>query len=109
VEERVVKTVMLYITAKDMKEAGKIAMALVRARLAACANIIGPIRSTYRWKGKIERSAEVLLTAKTRASLVNKAVARVRELHSYECPCIVSFPIDKGNPDFLKWISHETL
>lgn len=100
---------MLYITAKDAKEAGKIATALVRERLAACANIVSGIRSIYRWKGKIEKSAEVLLTAKTKASLVNKAIARVRELHSYECPCIVSFPVDKGNPDFLKWVSNETL
>lgn len=103
------KMVMLYITAKDAKEAGMIAAALVKERLAACANIIGPIRSLYRWKGKIEKSAEVLLTAKTKATLAERAIARVRKLHSYECPCVVSFPIGKGNPDFLKWVSIETL
>jgi len=102
------KTVMLYITAKDIAEARKIAETLVKERLAACANILGGINSVYRWKGKIEKSKETLLTAKTKASLVKRAVACVRKLHSYECPCIVSFVIDKGNPDFLKWICDET-
>lgn len=103
------KTAILYITAKDAKEARKLAAALVKERLAACANIIDRIHSVYRWKGKIEKNAEALVFAKTKASLVTKAISRVRELHSYECPCIVSFPIDKGNPDFLTWISNETM
>ena len=102
------KTAMLYITVADAKEARKIAAALVDERLVACANIIDRIYSVYRWKGKVEKGAESLLTAKTKQSLVKKAIARVKKLHSYECPCIVSFPIDKGNPDFLAWISHET-
>jgi periplasmic divalent cation tolerance protein len=103
------KTVMLYITAKDAGEARKIGTALVKERLAACANIVDKIESVYRWKGKLEHGAEALLTAKTKESLAEKAIGRARELHSYECPCIVAFPIVKGNPAFLKWISHETL
>lgn len=102
------KTALLYITTADKKEAAKIASALVKERLVACANIISGMRSVYRWKGKIVSGAEALLFAKTKQSLVDKAVARVKKLHSYECPCIVSFPIEKGNPDFLKWISDET-
>jgi periplasmic divalent cation tolerance protein len=103
------KTVMLYITAQDAGEAKKIGTALVKERLAACANIIDKIESVYRWKGKLEQGSEALLTVKTKESLAPKAIARARELHSYECPCIVAFPIIQGNPAFLKWISHETL
>lgn len=103
------KTAMLYITARDATEARRIAAALVEERLAACANVIDRIHSVYRWKGKVEHGAEALLLAKTRESLVEKAITRVKKLHSYECPCVVSFTIGKGNPDFLKWICDETL
>lgn len=103
------KKVMLYITASNAKEAMKMGRALVTERLAACANIISPICSIYRWKGKIEQGSEALLIAKTKERLANKAINRVRALHRYECPCIVALPIVKGNPAFLQWISDETL
>lgn len=103
------KTALLYITARNKKEAGAIASALVKERLAACANIVSGVQSIYRWKGTIERAEEVVVFAKTKQSLVAKAISRAKKLHSYECPCIVSFPIDKGNPDFLTWIGNETL
>ena len=103
------KTVMLYITASSKKEAKKIGTALVKERLAACANIIDKIQSIYWWKDKIEHDTEALLVAKTKQRLVKKAISRARALHSYECPCIVALPIVAGNPAFLKWISDETL
>jgi periplasmic divalent cation tolerance protein len=102
------KTVMLYITASNKQEALKIGSALVKERIAACANVVGSIRSIYWWKGKIEKGAEAVLIAKTKQSLVKKAIAFIRNMHSYDCPCVVALPIVDGNPAFLKWISQET-
>jgi periplasmic divalent cation tolerance protein len=100
---------LLYITAKSKREAAAIGRALVRERLVACVNIAGPIRSVYRWKGRVEEAGEVLVFAKTKTKLVKKVIARVKALHSYECPCIVALPITQGNPAFLSWIKDETL
>lgn len=98
---------IIYITALDKKEAEKIANALVGERLAACVNMF-PIRSIYRWKGKIERADEIGLFVKTKAKLVDKIIKRVKELHSYEVPEIISLPIEKGENFFLEWIKKET-
>ncbi len=97
----------IYITAKDEAEARKISQALVSENLAACVNYF-PVRSIYRWKGNIEESDEVALIAKTRRELVDRVIARVKQLHSYEVPCVVSWIIENGNPDFLEWIREET-
>jgi len=97
----------VYITAKDEAEAREIGRVLVEEKLAACVNI-HPIKSIYRWQGAIEEADEVAMDAKTRAELVDKLIERVKELHSYEVPCIVSLLIEKGNPDYLKWISEST-
>jgi periplasmic divalent cation tolerance protein len=97
----------VYITAKDEPEARQIGEAMVREKLAACVNYF-PIRSIYRWQGKVEESGEIALIAKTRADLVDRLIQRVKESHSYEVPCIVSWVIEKGNPDFLNWIKEST-
>jgi periplasmic divalent cation tolerance protein len=99
---------LLYITAKNRREAAAIGRALVNERLAACVNILGPIHSIYRWKGAVEEAGEVVFVAKTKNTLVKKAIARIRALHSYECPCVVALPIMQGNPAFLSWINDET-
>ena len=98
----------VYITTKNKTEAQKIANELVKAKLAACVNIIGKIDSIYRWEGKIESAKETLLIAKTKKTLVSKLIKKVKKIHSYSCPCIVSLPISKGNLDYLKWIDQET-
>ncbi len=98
---------LIYITTKDEEEARKIGKALVEERLAACVNIL-PISSIYRWQGNIEEESEMAMFVKTRAELVDEVIARVKALHSYEVPCIVSLPIAKGNPDYLKWIEEST-
>jgi len=102
------KFVSLYVTAASAREARKLAADLVENRLAACVNILGPVRSIYRWKGKVETGREVVLLAKTRATLADRAIRRIKVLHSYEVPCVVALPILKGHPAFLKWIADET-
>ncbi len=76
-------------------------------KLAACVNI-HPIKSIYRWEGSIQEEGEVAMFVKTKAELADEVIARVKELHSYEVPCIVSLPIAKGYPDYLKWIKEST-
>ncbi|MCX7021977.1 MAG: divalent-cation tolerance protein CutA [bacterium] len=98
----------MYITCADAAEAKEIARALIVERLAACANILPGVRSVYRWIGKIEEAAEVVVIAKTRARLVDALTERVKALHSYEVPCIVALPITEGNREFLGWIEKET-
>ena len=99
---------LIYITAPNQDEALKLAHSLVGERLAACANLLGPITSIYWWDDKLNQDAEVALVLKTRAELVEALTARVRELHAYDCPCVVALPIDGGNPAFLSWITAET-
>jgi periplasmic divalent cation tolerance protein len=97
----------VYITASSVREAERIGRVLVEEGLAACLNIF-PVRSIYRWKGKVEGSAEAVIIAKTRRGLFGRLVERVREIHSYELPCIVGFNIAAGEKRFLEWIDGET-
>lgn len=101
------KYAMIYATSKDEKEANRIGKALLKEKLAACVNI-HPIKSLYNWKGKVREENEAAMLIKTRAALVSKVIARIKELHSYEIPCILSLPIEKGNAEFLKWIDDST-
>lgn len=102
------KTWMLYYTAGSAAEAAAIGRALVRGRLAACVNILGGIRSIYRWKGRVEDGREAAAVAKTSGRRVAAAIAAIRKLHRYEVPCIVAWPLAKGHAPFLKWIADET-
>jgi periplasmic divalent cation tolerance protein len=97
----------IYITTGDEEEAAKIGRILVEEKLASCANCF-PIRSIYRWKGRVKESPEYALILKTRAELVDRVIIRAKQLHSYEVPCIVSWLIEKGNPDYLQWIKEST-
>jgi periplasmic divalent cation tolerance protein len=98
----------IYITAGDEMEARRIGRILVEEKLAACINYF-PIRSVYRWKGAIEEAEETGIIAKTRADLVDRLIERVKQVHSYEVPCVVSWIIEKGNPDYLDWIKESTV
>jgi periplasmic divalent cation tolerance protein len=97
-----------YIIAADAAEAERIAEALVTERLAACVNVLGPVSSTYRWNGAVERATEIALIAKSRRDLFDRLAARVRALHSYETPAIVAWPIIAGDSAYLDWIAAET-
>ena len=95
----------VYMTAGNKEEARSIGRELVESRLAACVNIIDPMNSIYTWEGKIQEDTEVILIAKTRRALVQELTEKVKDLHSYDCPCIVSLPVSGGNPAFLEWIA----
>lgn len=99
---------MVYMTAANAEEAQRIATVLVGERLAACVNVLGPIRSTYRWRGAIEHSEEVALIAKTARPRLEALIDRVRQIHSYETPCVVAWPITAGSEPFLRWVAGET-
>jgi periplasmic divalent cation tolerance protein len=99
---------LVYITTSDQEEAERIATALVVERLAACANVLGAIRSVYTWNGKLEKSSEVAMLVKTIQSRVPAVIDRIKSLHSYECPAIVVLPVLGGNPAFLQWVGSES-
>ncbi len=100
---------LVYVTAADTEQALALGRALVEARLAACANVLPGMTSIYRWEGEIRQDAEAVVVAKTRSDLVDAVIAKVLELHTYSCPCVVALPIVAGNPAFLEWIGAETL
>ena len=100
--------ISIHIAASSPDEGRKIAHALVEEKLVACVNIVPQVQSIYRWQGKVEEAAEVLLIAKTRAALFNALALRVKELHSYDCPCIVALPITEGDATYLDWVAQET-
>jgi len=100
--------IIVLITTSDEVEAGRIARALVEARLSGCVNIIKDIRSIYSWQGKIEDENEVLMVVKTRESLFDSLMEKVKELHSYTVPEIIALPIIRGSEDYLKWLKEVT-
>jgi periplasmic divalent cation tolerance protein len=96
------------VTTSGVEESKKIGKKVVEERLAACANIVPSITSYYWWKGKLEEDSESILLLKTIKRNVDSLIARVKELHSYENPAIISLPIEKGSKIYLDWISDET-
>lgn len=94
----------VYVTAADAEEARRIGRALVEENLAACINILPGHTAIYRWEGKLEEGAECAFLAKTTVERFDALRARVRALHSYDLPCIVAFPAEKGDPEFLDWV-----
>jgi periplasmic divalent cation tolerance protein len=85
-------------------EAQAIADAVLRDRLVACVNEVPSVTSRYWWKGKLERDSESLLIMKTRDDLVGRVITRIRGVHSYDVPEIITTEIREGNPDYLAWI-----
>lgn len=100
--------VWVYVTAKDSDEAEKLGRAVVEARLAACANVLGPTRAIYWWEGQVESGPEAAVVLKSRDELVPAITEMITDLHGYDCPCVVALPITGGNPEFLGWLDEET-
>ncbi len=101
--------VLLVLTnCPDEATATRIRRALVDARLAACVNQLGPVQSTYRWKGAVEEAIEVPLLIKTTRARYPDLEASLRELHPYSVPEIVALPVERGCEDYLTWVRAET-
>ena len=100
---------MIYITVGSAGEARALGRALVHERLAASANVIEGATSFFWWQGELREASEAVLVAKTKSALVPRVIARVKALHSYDCPCVLSLPVEDGNPDYLDWVAEETV
>jgi periplasmic divalent cation tolerance protein len=77
---------------------------LVSEKLAACVSSIPNVTSVYRWRGKVEQSKEVMLVAKTSEKKLDRLIHRIKELHSYEIPEILVLRVERGLPEYLKWL-----
>ena len=97
--------IAVLMTAANGEEAARLADMLVGAHLAACVQILPEMESVYRWQGRIERQAEVLLIAKTTKAKFDDLEREVRALHSYETPEIVAVPLVAGSTPYLEWLS----
>ena len=101
--------VIVYVTCRDTEEAENIASSLLEKNLIACANIASPHRAMYKWKGVIEENCnEVAIIMKTRSKLFNNIRQAICDMHSYDCPCIVSWPISMGHAPFMDWAFSQT-
>jgi len=98
--------VIIYITFPNEKEAKRITEELISKRLIACSNMF-PMQSSYRWKGKVQSSDEIVAIVKTRTDNWKKVEEEIKRLHPYEVPCIIRFDVG-ANPEFEEWIQDET-
>ena len=96
--------ISVYAVFADAEEAERIGRTMVEERLAACVNVLGPVRSIYRWQGTLERADEVAAIFKTRHSQADALIERVTALHSYDVPCVVSWPVDKVLREYAEWV-----
>jgi len=93
-----------YITTPTKKEAKDIVLELLESGLVACCNIISGVESYFVWEEEITKANEYVIIFKTRTRNENKIISLARDMHSYECPCVVFMSIDDGNPEFLRWV-----
>jgi len=98
--------IVVLVTCGSAKEARRIARSVVEQRLAACGNILEvPVRSIYRWKGRIESAKESLLVIKSSRMRFVALQDAIRKLHSYDVPEIIALPIERGSRDYLAWLA----
>jgi periplasmic divalent cation tolerance protein len=100
--------VVVLVTVPNAEAGRMIAGAIVDERLAACVNVVGPIRSIYRWEGAVRDDEEYLLVVKTRATLLPTLETRVRGLHDYDLPEVVALPVSGGSARYLDWVRVST-
>jgi periplasmic divalent cation tolerance protein len=103
-----VEIIQIVTTVGDKDEAERIGRYLVEERLAACAQIAGPIKSIYRWKGKVEEAEEWQCIIKSRKSYYGKIEEEIKRLHSYELPEIIALDIDHVLTEYADWVTRET-
>jgi periplasmic divalent cation tolerance protein len=101
--------VSVYAVFAGDDEAERIGRLVIEERLAACVNILGPVRSIYRWKGAVESADEVAAIFKTTHDGADLLITRIAGLHSYEVPCVVTWPIDKILGSYAEWIENNVI
>jgi len=99
---------VILITVPSRREAVRIGQAIVKKKLAACANILSPVTSIFRWKGRIEKSQEALLIVKTTGRRYAALAKIIGSIHPYEVPEIIALKVTKGLPRYIAWIQRET-
>lgn len=99
---------MIYVTYPFLDLARDVSRALIESRLVACANIFPAHESLYHWEGKVQSDTEIAVIYKATSDKFNAIRDKILELHTYDCPCIVVLPIEKGHDAFLQWIEAET-
>jgi periplasmic divalent cation tolerance protein len=100
--------VILFSAFPNLDAARVAALTLVEEKLVACVNVINGVESIYRWQGAIEQSAEVMVMCKTTDAMAGAAMARLRALHPYEVPEILTVPASGGWPDYVKWVEENS-
>jgi periplasmic divalent cation tolerance protein len=100
--------VSVYALFANAEEAERIGRIVVEERLAACVNLLGPVRSIYRWQGTIESADEAAAIFKTSGDSADALITRIAGLHSYDVPCIVTWPIDKVLRSYAEWVEDST-
>lgn len=100
--------IQIVTTIDDREAAGRLGRRLVDERLVACCQVVGPIRSIYRWKGNVEETDEWYCVMKTMPSLYRQVEEAIRRLHPYEVPEIVATPVSAALPDYARWVQAQT-
>jgi periplasmic divalent cation tolerance protein len=101
--------VSVYAVFANAEEAERIGRTVVEEKLAACINILGPCRSIYRWKGKVETADEVPAILKTHGWQADQLIERIASMHSYEVPAISVWPIEKLLRRYADWVEDSVL
>lgn len=99
--------IQIFTTVEKREDAEKIAKTVVERRLAGCVQVLGPIKSTYWWKGDIETAEEWLCIIKSKKNLYTEIEKAIKEIHPYETPEIIAIPIIAGYEGYLKWLDNE--
>ena len=95
---------LVLTTIGSEEDAARLGRSLVEGRLVACVNMVGPVRSVFLWKGKVEEESERLLLMKTRADRYAALETAIQELHPYDVPEVIAIPIDRGSQAYLSWV-----
>jgi periplasmic divalent cation tolerance protein len=99
-----VTIVSVYAVFADAEEAARIGRLVVEERLAACVNMLGPVRSIYRWQGAVEEASEAAAIFKTTRARADTLVERIAALHSYEVPCVAVWPLERSLASYADWV-----